>query len=262
MPDQPPRQSFYQSLINFRVGGAQVEEVFPNDWRFTVARNRAFYVRGISWFRDHVQSNIRSIDRPNERITEIISKEDRWISSSFDFSKNYAINQQLYPAFRKNPLLFEKAISTIILLYSYCRQNGHDSDVLNRFSVEPAVSYIKSFSGDLLQEIEKENQHYLHALAEATLQGTKDILYKLADGKGTVTHKLAHRIRGAIAEDFKHNERIYVGAVDIKTGRFSALSGDEGESVDADDERVRRKCQEIIEADGIKVSVPQVSNYR
>ena len=258
MPDQTPHQSFYQSLINFRVDGTTVENTFPNDWRATVARNRAFYVRGTSWFRNNVERTISNIKEPNARIRRVIENEKRWSSNNFEFGAEYAPNQQLYPAFRKKPLLFEKAVPTIIVLYDYCLEKGYGPDVVGRFSIEPAASYIMGLNVDLLQNIEEKKPRYLHNLAEATLQGTKDLIYKLCEEKGTVTHKLAHRIRGAIAEDFRDDGEVYLGVVDIKTNRFSALSGNPGEKIDADDDRVKKKCREIFDRENFRISVPML----
>lgn len=255
MAEAPARRSFYETLIDFRVADASVDALFPLDWRQTIARNRAFYVRGLSWFRANVEAVVSRIDNPNQRIESVISTEDRWSSGNFNFNDSYAANQQLYPAFRNEPLQLEKAVQTIILLYSYCLEKGFDKDVLGRFSIEPAVSYVSSLDEAVCRKIEEKNFRYLHYLAEVTLQRTREIFFRLARGNETVTHKLACRARDAIATDFPNDPDIYVGLVGIKSGKFSALSGPDGEQIDADDDVVLSKCKEVRERSGAEVTI-------
>lgn len=255
MAETPARRSFYETLIDFRVAGATVEALFPLDWRQTIARNRAFYVRGLSWFRADVEAVVSRIDNPNLRIERVTSVEDRWKSLNFNFNDPYAANQQLYPAFRNEPLQFEKAVQTVILLYSYCLEKGSDKNVLNRFTIEPAVSYISGLNERVCQKIEEKNFHYLHNLAEIALQRTKEVFFRLARSEGTVTHKLARRLRDAIATDFPNDPDIYVGLTGIKSGKFQALWGPDGEQIDADDDAVLSKCKEISKENGAEVTI-------
>lgn len=245
MAETLARRSFYETLIDFRVADASVGTLFPLDWRQTIARNRAFYVRGLSWFRTNVEAVVSRVDRPNERIQHVVSKEKRWRSVNFDFSAPYAANQQLYPAFRNEPLQFEKAVQTIALLYSYCIEKKFDKDVLKRFSIEPAVSYVNSLDQAVCSKIELRKPRYLHYLAEVTLQRSKEVFFRLARGEGTVTHKLACRTRDAIEADFYNDPEIYIGLVGIRSGKFQALSGPTGEQMDADDDIVLLKSHEI-----------------
>lgn len=264
---EEPTHSHYEELINFRVEGATVGDVLPKDWRATVARKKAFYVRGISWFRTEVESTVSQIDDVQGRIKDVVLREPRWKSRNFDFTRDYAANRQLYPAFRKEPLMFEKAISTILVLYSFCLDKGHGPDVLRRFSVEPAVSYIPTLNEDVLRRIEDHNPRYLPALAEATLQGSHDIFWRLAQGKGTVTHKLACRVRGAIDADVRDLEGIYIGSVEIQTDGSAAIYKTKskkvsvaGETIDAEDDRVEEKRRDISEREGFPLSIPRVGD--
>ena len=196
--------SFYESLIEFRVAETTIDNLFPTDWRQTIARNRAFYIRGLGWFRSNVEETISNIRDPDRRLSRIVAAEPRWQSKNYNFANPYALNQQLYPAFNSEPLQFEKAVQTILLLYSHAIDKATDlkmskDEILERFSIEPAVSYISSFTEDLCRKIESKRPHYLHHLAECTLQNSKEPIFRLARAEGTVTHKFACRIRDAIA---------------------------------------------------------------
>lgn len=270
VPGSPPA-SYYQSLIRFRVADADVSTEFQPNWRVSLAKNRAFYVRGISWFQETVESTLSRVDRPLDRIKSLIAAEPQWKSTNFNFAAPYAANLQLYRAARKEPLVFDKAVATIILLYQYCLEKGYASSVLHKFSIEPAVHIITSFDTVLLEKIERRNPQYLHALADATMQQTKEVFYRMARQEGTVTYKLARRVQGAIQADFKADQdTIYVGRVNtVGPGKFSALvekkEGDRvlpGEKIDADDETVLKRVAEIEKETGVILSIPRLYSQR
>ena len=137
-----------------------------------------------------------------------------------------------------------------MVLFHYCLEKGHDRSVIRHFSIEPAVSYIGNFDMRVYEKVEEMSPRFFDYLAEATLQGSKEIFFNLARGGGTVTHKLACRIANAIENEFGDDVGISLGIVRVKTGTYSALR----ELIDADDESVLNQCDSVFKRHGIKIT--------
>lgn len=178
-------------------------DVTYSGWEHETGDRLAFYVRGFTWFRDHVLTgklNVTDCGSYIPSMKERLLTRDGWVNSRFPWDEPFSKRQFIDTASAQRKLTpkFHKA-AEIILLCEVIAEDIHQKnptrpdpdDVYARMRIEPALSYIHGFNRSKLEQL---SSHEKDLLRRFTGQGSNEVFFDMADGH-TVTHKLAVRTR-------------------------------------------------------------------
>lgn len=178
----------------------EVDVTYPG-WEHETAAQKAFYVRGFTWFRDKVLGNkINITDCPDytAEMKELLAARDGWQALNFNWGEAFGSRQFINAASPKLQLTpkFSKA-AEVILLCETVAEVLRDGDaeapgpdqVCERMRIEPAVSYVEGFDRQVINALTSEQ---LNLLRRWTGQSSNTVFFEMADGK-TSTDKLARR---------------------------------------------------------------------
>jgi hypothetical protein len=170
-------------------------------WEHETAAQKAFYVRGFTWFRDKVlvnKLNITDCKLHIPKMKEILADRPGWTSTNFNWNEDFGSRQFVDSASPKNQLTpkFHKAAEVILLCETIAGVHHEESsafpspdEVYDRMRIEPAVSFIEGLDREVMQTLSPEQ---LNTLRKWTGQSSNAVFFDMADGK-TVTDKLARR---------------------------------------------------------------------
>jgi hypothetical protein len=173
-------------------------------WEHQTAEQKAFYVRGFTWFRERIINGRMSINdcvqNPQHIDTMMARVQSRpaWLSHSFDWDERLGGRQFVDAASiqRRKPLKFCKAVEVIALcetvadaLHAADPSRPPGLSVYARMRIEPAVSFVHGFDASVMAQIEARPES-AQELRRWTGQKSLDVFSDMAGGK-TVTHKLA-----------------------------------------------------------------------
>jgi hypothetical protein len=193
--------------------------------RAGTADKLAFYILGVSWYKDNVQRytkiNFSDCGPYIDRAMEILAGRRHWHDGQFDWSDRIA-PQQVWKAVspsKRSPIKFQKAVVALAVLEAmaegpigFVPPAGYQGpDVLSNCRIQPAVSYITDLEkGDLANR----DDDFFERLKKATGQRHRAVFIDMADKK-PVTHGLATHTR-----DFLRNAGIWVGNVEDRYDRL------------------------------------------
>lgn len=178
----------------------EVDVAYPG-WEHETAAQKAFYVRGFTWFRDKVLVNRLNITDCKHYIPDMkqaLSARTGWTSTNFSWDEDFGSRQFVDSASPKNQLTpkFHKAAEVILLCETIAGAHYEENsnfpspdEVYDRMRIEPAVSFIEGLDREVVQALAPEQ---LNTLRKWTGQSSNAVFLDMADGK-TVTDKLARR---------------------------------------------------------------------
>ncbi|MGJ5067529.1 hypothetical protein [Bradyrhizobium oligotrophicum] len=176
-------------------------------WEHETAKQKAFYVRGFSWFRDKVIKDLLNITDCDTYVDEMkgrLKTRSKWIEKPFEWNDDFGARQfinaaspvkRLTPKFHKavECLLLCEVIADSLHLKDGSRPTG--AEVYSNMSIEAAVSFIHGLDLGMLDNL---TDNEWAALRRSTGQQSNHVFLEMAQGK-TVTHKLAIRTRHFLA---------------------------------------------------------------
>ena len=172
---------------------------YIGDWESLLGERRAFRVRGIPWFRRNVRGDLRELTSLIPRMVREARERPNW-TSSFGGVHRFSI-KQLVDAGKYEPLLFEKAALSILILDIASREtNISQSDVYDHLHIEPAVYRIEGFDRGTLNQARSKRPDILEILRRDTQQNRNDVFYDLANNK-TVSYRLADAVRSTLERE-------------------------------------------------------------
>jgi len=212
-----------------------VHDVTYDGWNKETAQERAFYIRGYTWYRNNVLEkigiNITDCKQFIPDQADIISGRESWHDGLFDWKKPLAPNQLLEAVSKKKrkPIKFEKAVACLVVFEAMAKRlPGFDAqDVYGHMRIEAAVSYINDFNMNTLDTIRSRDSDFLENLKKSTEQRSKAVFNDMA-GRKTVTHKLAVRVQEFIREKYKDSE---IGDVDCRYNQKVTFTPSDEEEV-------------------------------
>lgn len=236
-------EPFMETLVTTRVEG--VDFRYPG-WELEIGNSKGFRLRGQSWFKLNVINNTKTVlGNPEEELKKVLDEDQklpndqrRWSHPVFDLSAEKFASNQLYAAFRREPLIFPRAIQSLILCAAAAEKISPTvsfNDVLEKMSLEPAFSYIYGFTPSTIENIDAAYPGFLDRLAVVTSQPSRKIFSNMADGE-LATYKLAMWVREAIMNEPRLN--VTLGDIMIRP-----KSGDKGQKYSS------KPCGENFEVD-------------
>lgn len=184
----------------------QFDVSYPG-WEHETAKQKAFYVRGFTWFRHNVLKDNLKITKCDTYVPEMkrrLSTRAKWLEKKFDWLDDFGARQFIdaaSPVKRLTPK-FHKAAECIILceviaddLHQKVTSTPPGSAVYNHMSIEAAVSFVHGLDRGALDQLSDKEWA---ALRQFTGQQSDNVFFDMAAGK-TVTHKLAVRTRRFLA---------------------------------------------------------------
>ena len=177
-------------------------DVAYEGWESQIANKTLFYIRGYTWFVEHVlkpqEKPISRCFQYVERMKAIIAERQRWNDGSFDWSAAYNADQAMRAVSdqRRQPIMFDKAVQTVVLFEAMAEPllATEATQILGRIRIEAAASYINDFTPEILAELERRDAGFLQSLKDFTAQRSVQVFTDMAQGV-TVTHKLAKRVK-------------------------------------------------------------------
>jgi hypothetical protein len=167
-----------------------------DDWEVIARDRRAFRVRGFSWFKATVESNVSVLVRSVDRMEEELRRRPRWYGAPWPWKDVFA-NAQLFAAAKGEPLRFDKAAKALLVCELVAKDKGLPSEVVYRYMrIEPAIFRLLDFDADYLQAAEQHRPGILVQLGDSLGQPRK-VFQKMMAGQ-TVSYRLAYRTREAL----------------------------------------------------------------
>lgn len=176
-------------------------DVSYSGWEHQTAKQKAFYVRGFTWFRDNVLNgklNITDCDTYVGEMKTRLQTRSKWLERKLDWQDDFGARQFINaasPIKRLTPK-FHKAVECLLLceviaddLHKRDRSQPTGAAIYDHMTIEAAVSFIHGFHRGTLDALSDRERS---ALRTATGQQSDSVFYDMAEGK-TVTHKLAQR---------------------------------------------------------------------
>jgi hypothetical protein len=215
-------------------------DVTYEGWEDETGAQKAFYVRGFTWFRDQVingRTVVTDCKRHIPRMKELIQSRPNWTKHRFNWAEPFGDRQFIDAASPSKKLTpkFHKAVEVLVLCEAMA-EAMHDEDpsrpepaaVYRHMRIEPAVSFIHGFDRALLENLGRDDD-FMPDLRRRTGQKSNAVFFDMADGK-TVTHKLAvrtHQILNA------RSPRVQIGDVDFRYKPKRIYKPSENEEWDA-----------------------------
>jgi hypothetical protein len=232
------------------------QDVTYPGWEHETAENKAFYVRGFSWFRDNVingQINITDVAPFIPQMKSLLKTRTAWMALPFKWDETFGDRQFIDAAspHRKLTPKFQKAVEVIVLCEAiaddmHSRDSSKPSGkvVYDHMRIEAAVSFIRDFDRTLIKELESKKGDFLRDLRNWTGQGTHNVFYDMADGK-SVTHKLAVWTHCFLETRFPN---CGVGEVDFRLNRRKRWKPTTLEDVDANISKLPQEAVNALKA--------------
>ena len=213
------------------------DDVIHDGWTFTIATQKSFYIRGATWFRTHVLSEVTNLKKFADDLEnfedEIRAEAPGWMIPGFEWKKKFSDRQAVdgLGLKKRKPLKFDKAVKALHLcelaterLHKNGDTNIKPEEVYSNMRIEPAVFYLKDFDNKKLEELKKKHPGLLDQLSDECAQTSAVVFSDMASGS-TVTKRLAHKTREKIKSvdpDFS------IGSVEFrhKDGMRSATKGE------------------------------------
>jgi hypothetical protein len=213
-----------------------IDEISGAGWKFNLAKEKSFYIRRVTWFRENVLSAVTKLaafldkpDLPNgggkgPSAFEIFEAQFReanpdWFVSGFEWDRPFSARQAIdaLSMRTRKPLSFEKAAKSIVLCACAAqalKEEGKTSvtveQVLSTMKIEPAVFYIQDFTTNLFRELKKNPAYVGNTLRSETAQVHLIVFDQMANGY-TVTRTLAEAVREHL---LRIDPTLQIGAVD------------------------------------------------
>lgn len=179
-------------------------DVSYDGWAYGVAREKCFYLRGITWFRSVVLAlsglPVTRCDPFIRDMKDILASRPSWQGQGFDWAKTYALRQftdAVSPRVAA-PLTFQKAVEALALCEAIATHlskvgtyPGSGLSVYEHMRIEPAVSFVDGLTPNLLSTLFRDRA-FVDQLRRYTCQTDVRVFNDMASGL-TVTHKLAER---------------------------------------------------------------------
>ena len=172
-------------------------------WEHQTGDRLAFYVRGFTWFRDHVLNEMLHVTDCGfciPQMKERLGARAGWLQHRFPWDEPFSIRQFVKAASRKRDLTpkFHKG-AEIILLCEVIAEYINEKDkgrpapdkIYDHMRLEPALSYIHGLDRAKIEQLSSQEKDLLR---KYTGQGSNEVFLEMAEGH-TVTHKLALRTR-------------------------------------------------------------------
>nr|WP_294543128.1 hypothetical protein [uncultured Rhodopila sp.] len=167
-----------------------------DDWQVIARDRRAFRLRGFSWFKAHVESNVSVLVRSIDRMEAELKLRPRWYGAPWPWEDDFA-SAQLFAAAKGAPLRFDKAAKALLVCELVAKDKGLPSEVVYRYMrIEPAIFRLLDFDADYLQAAEQHRPGILVQLGDSLGQPRK-VFQKMMAGQ-TVSYRLAYRTREAL----------------------------------------------------------------
>jgi len=200
-----------------------MQNIEYDGWEHQIGNQRAFIVRGFTWFFNCLASNGNNRRAANfedkkyiDRMQKILESRDEWINLPFPWNEDFSPRQAMYASSAKsNPskrfLSFYKAVQTIVLCEAIIEDIKNTTlDVYENMRIQPSLSYIHEFEQKHLDVLNKNKQ--FDELIEITGQKTRSVFNEMAQGH-SVTEVLAVAVHQFFRD--KHPE-ISIGSVDFR----------------------------------------------
>jgi hypothetical protein len=189
-------------------------DVSFNGWEYSVGTRRAFYIRGVTRFRNQFLPQHTDIAKSRSVFEEILKEHDAWAShemtKGFKWSEPLA-DRQAFEALsirNRRPIQFPKAVKVIVYCQAAARRAiselgamGSEYDVYDMLAIQPAVFYISRFDAQKLASFLDEDPLIIDRLIDQTGQQSRDLFSEMATGY-TVTQKTALDTRALLIEKF------------------------------------------------------------
>jgi hypothetical protein len=164
-----------------------------DNWQVVTRDRRAFRVRGSSWFRATVESNVSVLVRSIDRMEAELKQRPSWYGAPWRWDESFA-NAQLFAAVKGEPLRFDKAAKALLVCELVAKEKGLPPEVVYRYMrIEPAIFRLLDFDADYLKIAEQHRPGLLVHLGD-TLGQPRRVFQKMMAGE-TVSYRLAYQTR-------------------------------------------------------------------
>lgn len=189
-------------------------DVSFSGWEYSIGTRRAFYIRGVTRFRNQFLPQHTDIAKSRSVFDEILKDHDKWagheMTRGFKWLEPLA-DRQAFEALsirNRRPIQFAKAVKVIVYCQAAARKAvselgaaGSEYDVYDILAIQPAVFYISRFDARKLASFLEENSSIIDRLIDGTGQQSRDLFLEMANGY-TVTEKTASDARAVLIEKF------------------------------------------------------------
>lgn len=244
MPSTNPVPRSRAEMIAGNLYALLEVDITYEGWEHETGESKAFYVRGFSWFRDHVINGYMNITDAGDFIDdmkEIVKSRPAWLATPFRWQEDFGTRQFIDAASPQRKLTpkFHKAAEIIVLCeaiaaYVHTKDPSRPDPgkVYDHMRIEPAVSHLHGFDRTLLATLESAHQDFMADIRRWTGQKTPLVFSDMALGK-SVTHKLARWTQNYITNRFPGSR---IGDVDFRLGRRKKCSPSMEEDVNTKEE--------------------------
>jgi hypothetical protein len=183
-------------------------------WPDRLKAQKAFRIRGLSWFQENVQRDLRQLKPLIPALFREVQERPLW-RRAFGKIDHFSI-AQLVKASNHEPLLFEKAALSILLLEIAGREKDIPSrDIYEHISINPAVFYVSGFDLSVWTELPLRGPRILDRLQQETRQQDNHVFHDLAQGK-TVSFDLATKVARVLQATGLVSGRVEIGFDDSR----------------------------------------------
>lgn len=221
------------------------DDVTYKGWEVETGKQKAFYVRGSTWFHTNVEDTIQNLAAHISEMQDVILTRTDWHEGFTDWATEYSI-RQAYDGLQlggRKPLLFTKAVKTIVLCEVAARHKHGDDFVRDHFyglvatasglrprmRIEAAVSFIHDFNTTSLDQLKARNAQILRQLQDATAQRRTSVFTDMSNDSKTVTHRLCKQVHEYLVANYPE---IDIGMVDFRLDGRRGVSPSQNEFID------------------------------
>lgn len=187
-------------------------------WHLQTGRQKAFYIRGVTWFRTNVEDTVQNLGVFAPQMQALVGDRSTWHPELAGKDEPYSL-RQAYDALKYNgraPLKYTKAVQTLALCEAAAlARHGEDfvrdhfyglvdtpSGQRPRMRIEAAVSYIHDFDAAKLKELTSLRPSFLADVTAAVGQKSVQLINDMSVASKNVTYRLCCQVRDYIVENF------------------------------------------------------------